>query len=110
MSEPSNSELDVVKLSAELMARVDGWAIANSINRSDAIQHLIELGLKSKATAKRSAQQHAVAIEHQAARQLDQLIDPYTPQEERDRRIHRLTDGPPEFVNLRIDLPGRGSR
>ena len=41
--------------------------------------------------------------------QLDQFIDPDTPQEERERRIHRLTEGPPEFVNLRIDLPKRGS-
>ena len=38
------------------------------------------------------------------------MIDPDTPQDERDRRIHRLTEGPPEFVALRIDLPRhRGS-
>jgi hypothetical protein len=110
MPEPSKSELDVVKLPAELIARVDGWAIANSVNRSDAIQRLIEMGLKSETTARHTLQQDATTIEHLAAQQLDQMIDPDTPQEERDRRIHRLTDGPPEFVNLRVDLPGRGSR
>ena len=110
MPKPSKSELDVVKLPAELMTRVDGWAIANSINRSDAIQRLIEMGLNSETMARHALQQDAIAIEHQSALQLDQLIDPDTPQEERHRRIHRLTDGPPEFVNLRIDLPGRGSR
>jgi len=39
--------------------------------------------------------------------QINQFIDPNTPREERDRRIHRLTEGPPEFVDLRIDLPKR---
>jgi len=51
----------------------------------------------------------AVAVEQLAAHQLDQFIDPDTPPEERNRRIQRLTEGPPEFVNLRIDLPKRGS-
>jgi hypothetical protein len=105
--EPGKTELDVVKLTAELMARVDAWALSNAMNRSDAIQCLIEVGLKSKTPARHTLQQDAVAIEHFAAQQLDQLIDPDTPQEERERRIHRLTDGPPEFVSLRIDLPGR---
>ena len=35
------------------------------------------------------------------------VFDPETPEEERERRIHRLTDGPPEFVDFRVDLPGR---
>jgi hypothetical protein len=99
--------LDVVKLAHELMARVDAWALANAMNRSDAVQRLIELGLTLETKARRMSQQEAVAIEHRTAQQLDQMIDPDTPQEERDRRIHRLTDGPPEFVDLRIDLPGR---
>ena len=47
------------------------------------------------------------AIEQWAETQIDRLIDPDTSQEERQRRIHRLTEGPPEFVDLRIDLPGR---
>jgi predicted transcriptional regulator len=107
MPEPSKTESDVVKLADELTARVDAWALANATDRSDAIHRLVELGLKSEMKARRTSQQDAIAIEHRAARQLDQMIDPDTPQEERDRRIHRLTEGPPEFVDLRIDLPGR---
>ena len=103
-------ESDVVKLADEVTARVDAWALANAMNRSEAIRRLIELGLKSETKAGRMSQQDAVAVEHRTARQLDQMIDPDTPQEERDRRIHRLTDGPPEFVDLRIDLPGRKAR
>jgi hypothetical protein len=45
------------------------------------------------------------AIEQWAKIQIDQLIDPDTPHEEREWRIHRLTEGPPEFVELRLDLP-----
>jgi hypothetical protein len=107
MPDPRQNELDVVKLPAELIARVDAWALANAMNRSDAIQRLVELSLKAETAAGRTSQQDAIAIEHFAARQLDQLIDPDTPQEERERRIHRLTDGPAEFVNQRIDLPRR---
>jgi hypothetical protein len=42
-----------------------------------------------------------------AAQQLDQLIDPAAPSEERDRLISRLTEGPPEFIEARVDLPKR---
>lgn len=104
--------VSAVKLPAALTAQIDGWARAQGINRSEAIQRLVELGLKSEAAADtKPASRHdaAAALEELAARQLDQFIDPDTPQEERDRRIHRLTEGPPEFVDVRIDLPKRGS-
>ena len=45
------------------------------------------------------------AIEQWVETEIDRLIDPDTPKEERRRRIHRLTEGPPEFVKLRSDLP-----
>jgi hypothetical protein len=57
----------------------------------------------------RSSRREASTVEDLVASQIDQLIDPSTPKEERDRRIHRLTEGPPEFVSLRIDLPKRAN-
>jgi hypothetical protein len=33
------------------------------------------------------------------------LLDPALPAEERERRIRRLIEGPPEFARQRIDLP-----
>jgi hypothetical protein len=33
------------------------------------------------------------------------LLDPSLPAAERERRIRRLTEGPPEFSAERIDLP-----
>jgi hypothetical protein len=102
--------VSAVKLPAGLTASIDAWASAHAVNRSEAIRQLVELGLKAEATATASWRETslALAVEELAAHQLDQFIDPATPQEERDRRIHRLTEGPPEFVGLRIDLPKRG--
>ena len=102
--------VSAVKLPAVLTASIDAWASVHGINRSEAIRRLVELGLQSEAaTGTRKASPHdAAAVEELAAHQLEQFIDPETTQEERERRIHRLTEGPPEFVNLRIDLPKRG--
>jgi hypothetical protein len=101
--------VSAVRLPADLTADVDAWALAHSVNRSEAIRRLVERGLKQEATdsAAHVLRDDAVAVEQLAVSQIDQFIDPGTPQEERDRRIHRLTEGPPEFVDLRIDLPKR---
>jgi len=103
--------VSAVKLPADLTENVDAWARTQAINRSEAIRRLIEIGLKSQATANttRVSRPDAVAVEKLAASLIDQFIDPSTPREERDRRIQRLTEGPPEFVDLRIDLPKRES-
>lgn len=102
--------VSAVKLPADLTADVDAWAMAHAINRSEAIRRLVEIGLKSaEAKIRSSSQPDPVAAEKLAATLIEQFIDPTTPREERDRRIHRLTEGPPEFVELRIDLPKRGN-
>jgi hypothetical protein len=103
--------VNAVKFPAVLTASIDAWAGAHAVNRSEAIRRLVELGLKSQATAgaRRTSRDDAVAVEELAASQIDQFIDPSTSPEERERRIQRLTEGPPEFVDLRIDLPKRGS-
>jgi hypothetical protein len=44
-------------------------------------------------------------FEDLAVRQLSDLLDPSLPSTERERRIRRLTEGPPEFSDRRIDLP-----
>jgi hypothetical protein len=98
-----------VRLDAGLAARVDVWAATHEIDHPDAIPRLVELGLKA-ATAKAEMPHRFrddFAIEALATREAGLLIDPETPEEERERRIHRLTEGPPEFVDFRIDLPGR---
>jgi hypothetical protein len=108
MPKPKKAELNIVRLTAELAASIDAWAVAHAVERSDAIPRLLELGLNAQVIAKPPAHHRDdLAIEAEAASQLGLLIDPETPEEERERRIHRLTEGPPEFVGFRIDLPSR---
>jgi hypothetical protein len=51
-----------------------------------------------------------VEIEELAVKQIDQLLDPSLSIAERERRIRRLAEGPPEFSHQRIDLPKPRSR
>src|SRR5260370_30048620 len=101
--------VSAIKLPSALAASIDAWASTHAINRSQAIRRLVELGLKWGAAGggRQVSSGRAVAVEGLVVSQLDQIIDPATPQEERERRIHRLTEGPPEFVDVRIDLPKR---
>ena len=109
MPKPRKPELHVVRLAADLAADVDVWAAAHAVDRAQALSRLVEIGLKAEAGIA-SVPCHTrddLAIEAEVASQIGLLIDPETPEEERERRIHRLTEGPPEFVGFRIDLPGR---
>jgi hypothetical protein len=102
MGEPFAVTLDAMCLDA-----VDLWATHNNISRSDAIGRLVKLGLSvapAPMPLKKIRTSRAVEL---AAEQLGQLIDPTAPSEERNRLISRLTEGPPEFVEARVDLPKR---
>ena len=99
--------ISAVKLSERLTADVDAWAEAHDTVRSDAIRQLVELGLR--ATVASAAPVPVCCdpgeLEDLAVRQIDRLLDPLLPTAERERRIRRLTEGPPEFADERIDLP-----
>ncbi|WBL82492.1 hypothetical protein I3J27_04980 [Bradyrhizobium xenonodulans] len=100
--------ISAVKMPERLTEAVDAWAEAHHLARSDAICKLVELGLKIAPPAGTSA--HAIAsdatkIEELAVHEIEVLLDPALPADERERRIRRLTEGPPEFSHERIDLP-----
>ncbi len=95
-----------VKLSQELTAEIDAWAEAHQTTRSDAIRLLVEMGLQATPQPHRAAGNHdSLEIEALAVSQIVALLDPQLSAEERERRIRRLVDGPPEFSEERIDLP-----
>ena len=95
-----------VKFSQALTAEIDAWAEAHQTTRSEAIRQLVELGLNAATPPHRVAGDHdPLAVEALAARQIAALLDPQLEPEERERRIRRLIDGPPEFAAARIDLP-----
>jgi hypothetical protein len=104
---PGRDAISAVKISERLTRDVDAWAEAHRMVRSDAIRQLIELGLRAMSSTGGigRARSDPVAIEDQAVRQIGQLLDPSLPVDERERRIRRLTEGPPEFSDERIDLP-----
>jgi hypothetical protein len=99
--------ISAVRMSESLTAEVDAWAEAHGTVRSTAIRQLVELGLGATPSADdfNSAPHDPVAIEDLAVKQIDQLLDPSLSVAERERRIRRLTEGPPEFSDQRIDLP-----
>ncbi len=100
--------VSAVKMPEGLTAAVDTWAEAHRLSRSDAICKLVELGLRIAPPALTSAQptvSDASRIEELAVHEIKELLDPALPADERERRIRRLTEGPPEFSHERIDLP-----
>jgi hypothetical protein len=100
--------VSAVKMPEKLTAAVDAWAEAHCLTRSDAICKLVELGLKIAPPALTSAHataSDATSIEEQAVHEIEALLDPALPEDERERRIRRLTEGPPEFSHERVDLP-----
>jgi len=123
--------ISAVKFSEALTAAVDAWAEAHEMARSDAIRKLVELGLLALPRPNPAGSAHRepvhredlagedlagvrasehlasedLASEVLAVRQIDQLLDPSLPPLERERRTRRLTEGPPEFADERIDLP-----
>jgi hypothetical protein len=98
--------VSAARLPAELTAAVDKWAEDHEANRSEAIRRLVELGLKTQAPTKlkRSTPNKVRAVEL-AAKAIEGIIDPAAPREERAQRRRRLTKGPLEFREERIDLP-----
>jgi Arc/MetJ-type ribon-helix-helix transcriptional regulator len=99
--------VSAVRLPQSLTAAIDAWAEAHRVNRSDAIRQLVELGLKAApaASSERKVRKHSGEIEDEAVNRISGLLDPSLPADERERRIRRLIEGPPEFTGQRRDLP-----
>ena len=70
------------------------------------LRRLVEVGLKATrpVNARRSMPNKLRAAEL-AAKAIDGIVDPLALPEERAQRRRRLTKGPPEFREDRVDLP-----
>jgi hypothetical protein len=98
--------VSAVRLPAELTAAVDQWGEAHEANRSEAIRRLVELGLKVKTPARSVGKPgRRLRAQELAAKAIEKIIDPSAPPEERAERRRRLTKGPSEFREGRVDLP-----
>ena len=127
--------VSAVRLPSDITNDVDGWAEKHDVSRSEAIRRLVELGLtvKTKAPTGRLnaalvADLAAEAIDslgpkvkaparpvrkpgrrlraqELATKTIEKIIDPAAPPEERAQRRRRLTKGPSEFRDARVDQP-----
>jgi hypothetical protein len=89
-----------------LIAEADAWAVANDAGRSEAIRRLVELGLTVRAIKPSQAPQaRADRAKELAAQAIDKMGDPTAPPEEHALRRRRLTKGPEEFRETRVDRP-----
>ena len=98
----------VIGFTEEMIDAVETWRAKQKPvpNVSEAIRRLVELGLKVKTEAKPvrrpGRRRRAQELATQA---IEKIIDPAAPPEERAQRRRRLTNGPPEFREDRVDLP-----
>jgi hypothetical protein len=101
----NREELSAVELSQRLNAAIDVWAIRHRTCRAEAIRRLVELGLHAEPLPRGAVRLDPLILEDLAARRIGEMLDPSISPEERERRIRRLIEGPPEFSKDRVDLP-----
>jgi hypothetical protein len=90
------------------LAEVDRWIEKQKEppTRPEAIRRLVELGLKAKAAVRPvSKPGRRLRAQELATKAIEKIIDPVAPPEERAQRRRRLTKGPTEFREARVDLP-----
>jgi hypothetical protein len=102
--------VSAVRLPVVLTAAVDKWASDYKASRSEAIRRLVELGLKVKTPTRPAVSKPARKLRARelATKAIEKLVDPTALPEERAERRRRLTKGPPEFREDRVDQPKTG--
>ncbi|SHH42248.1 hypothetical protein SAMN05444169_7386 [Bradyrhizobium erythrophlei] len=98
----------VLGFTDEMVAAVESWRAKQKPvpNFSEAVRRLVELGLTVRTPAKPvNKPGRRLRAQELAANAIKKMIDPAAPPEERAQRKHRLTKGPSEFREDRVDLP-----
>jgi hypothetical protein len=98
----------VIGFSEEMIRSVETWRAKQKPvpNVSEAIRRLVELGLTVKAPARSvSKPGRRLRAQELAAKAIDKIADPSAPPDERAQRVRRLTKGPEEFRQVRVDRP-----
>jgi hypothetical protein len=99
----------VVRMHPPMLAGLDEWIAKQRQpfpSRPEAIRRLVELGLTVKTPARPvSKPGRRLRAQELATKTIERMIDPAAPPEERAQRRRRLTKGPLEFREDRVDLP-----
>ena len=96
-----------VRLQSEQIKAIDAWAAKQRppVTRPGAIRGLLELGLTIGTKARQPSPVHAARAKELARTAIDKMTDATAPPEEREQRRRRLTKGPLEFREARVDQP-----
>ena len=97
-----------IRMSPQMRESVDAWAAkqADHPGRSEAIRRLVEIGLTVKAPARAASKPgRRLRAQELATKAIENIIDRAAPPEERAQRRRRLTKGPTEFRETRVDQP-----
>jgi hypothetical protein len=98
----------LVRMDNSLTSAIDHWREKqdDELSRPAAIRRLVEIALKAETPSKPIRRTpNKIRAAELAAKAIEKIIDPSAPPEERAQRRRRLTKGPPEFREARIDLP-----
>src|SRR5215212_10687727 len=96
-----------VRLQSEQIKAIDAWAAKQRplVTRPGAIRGLLELGLTIGTKARQPSPVHAARAKELARTAIDKMTDATAPREEQEQRRRRLTKGPLEFREARVDQP-----
>jgi Arc/MetJ-type ribon-helix-helix transcriptional regulator len=96
-----------IRLPAPLIEDIQAWSDKHeAASRSEAIRRLVELGLTVRTPARTVSKPGRRSRAHElATKTIEKIIDPAAPADERAQRRRRLTTGPSEFREDRVDLP-----
>jgi hypothetical protein len=99
----------LVRLQPAQLAALDAWIARQDaqLSRPEAIRRLLEQALAVSQPAKSRTQKARSTALDLASTQLDRLLDPSAPDEERQRRKRRLLKGPKEFRDMRDAVRSR---
>jgi hypothetical protein len=95
-------------MTEDFQAEIKTWSKkqADHPPLATAIRRLVELGLTVKAPARPvSKPGRRLRAAELAAKAIDKIADPSAPPDERAQRVRRLTKGPEEFREVRVDRP-----
>ena len=99
------------RLPEPLLTQIAKWAEKNDdASRSEAIRRLVEIGLQYDGQERPFDASRGARAKQLAGAQIDKLGDASATDDERAERKQRLTRGPSEFREGRIDQPRKRSR
>jgi hypothetical protein len=97
-----------VRLQPDRLAAVDAWIARQNVpmTRPEAIRAMLDAVLvivSNDPDEQPKARKQAARASEMASQTIERKLDPKMPEEERDERRRRLTKGPQEFREVRVD-------